>query len=44
MAVAEPGRFTVIDATAPADEVAARIEHSVERLVGGPRSTRDKRG
>jgi dTMP kinase len=32
MAVAEPGRFVVIDATAPADEVAGRIERAVGRL------------
>ena len=33
MAVAEPGRFVVLDATAPADAVAARIERSVARLL-----------
>jgi dTMP kinase len=33
MAVAEPGRFVVLDATAPADAVAARIERSVDRLL-----------
>jgi dTMP kinase len=32
MAVAEPGRFVVIDATAPAAEVAGRIERAVRRL------------
>jgi dTMP kinase len=37
MAVAEPGRFVVIDATAPADEVAARIERAVGRLFPGRR-------
>ena len=33
MAVAEPGRFVVLDATAPADAVAARVERSVARLL-----------
>jgi dTMP kinase len=33
MAVAEPGRFAVVDATAPADAVAGRIERSVARLL-----------
>jgi dTMP kinase len=33
MAVAEPGRFVVLDATARADDVAARIERSVARLL-----------
>ena len=33
MAVAEPGRFAVLDATAPADAVAARIERAVARLL-----------
>ena len=33
MAVAEPGRFVVLDATAPASAVAARIERSVARLL-----------
>jgi dTMP kinase len=32
MAVAEPGRFVVIDATASADAVAARLERAVGRL------------
>lgn len=34
MAVAEPGRFVVIDATAPADVVAGRVEQAVTRLIG----------
>jgi dTMP kinase len=33
MAVAEPGRFVVLDATATADAVAARIERSVARVL-----------
>jgi dTMP kinase len=33
MAVAEPGRFVVLDATVSADAVAARIERSVARLL-----------
>jgi dTMP kinase len=33
MAVAEPGRFVVLDATASADAVAARIERAVGRLL-----------
>jgi dTMP kinase len=33
MAVAEPGRFAVVDATAPANAVAGRIERSVARLL-----------
>jgi dTMP kinase len=37
MAVAEPGRFVVLDATAPVDAVAARIERAVGRLFGDPR-------
>ncbi len=34
MAVAEPGRFVVLDATAPADAIATRIERAVGRLLG----------
>jgi dTMP kinase len=37
MAVAEPGRFVVIDATAPADAVAARLERAVGRLFADRR-------
>ncbi|HZC32450.1 MAG TPA: dTMP kinase [Candidatus Bathyarchaeia archaeon] len=37
MAVAEPGRFVVLDATAPVDAVAARVERAVGRLFGGRR-------
>ncbi|HEX5825343.1 MAG TPA: dTMP kinase [Candidatus Limnocylindrales bacterium] len=33
MAVAEPSRFVVLDATAPVEAVAARIERSVARLL-----------
>jgi dTMP kinase len=33
MAVREPGRFRVFDATAPADEVAERIARAVDHLV-----------
>jgi dTMP kinase len=38
MAVAEPGRFVVLDGTAPADAVAERIERSVARLLHEVRS------
>ena len=34
MAVAEPGRFVVLDATAPADAIATRIERAVSRILG----------
>jgi dTMP kinase len=37
MAVAEPGRFIVIDATAPADVVGRRVEQAVTRLIGDRR-------
>ncbi|HEX3427523.1 MAG TPA: dTMP kinase [Candidatus Limnocylindrales bacterium] len=36
MAVAEPARFVVVDATAPPDDVAGRIERVVMRLLGAP--------
>jgi dTMP kinase len=38
MAVAEPGRFVVVDATASADAVADRIGRAVDHLVGTRRS------
>jgi dTMP kinase len=37
MAVAEPGRFIVIDATAPADVVGRRVEQAVTGLIGDRR-------
>jgi dTMP kinase len=39
MAVAEPGRFAVVDATAPANAVAGRIERSVARLLQDRRTS-----
>ena len=35
MAVAEPGRFVVVDATAPATTVAERVVRAVDHLFGG---------
>jgi hypothetical protein len=36
MAVREPGRFRVFDATAPEDEVADRIARAVDHLFDDP--------
>jgi dTMP kinase len=34
LAAAEPGRFVVIDATSPADEVATAVNGAVDRMIG----------
>ena len=36
MAESEPGRYLVLDATRPADEIARRIRTRVEQLLSGP--------
>jgi dTMP kinase len=42
LAVAEPGRFVVIDATQPADAVAERIVRAVDHLLGDAGSAADE--
>lgn len=42
MAVAEPGRFVVVDATLPADAVAERIGQAVDHLLGDAGSAADE--
>jgi len=42
LAVAEPGRFVVLDATADTDAIARRIARAVDHLVAGARTPADE--